>query len=318
MKRRNLILVGVLIAQIALTAVVFWPRSATAVEQEPLFPDLESDEIVSLTITDGDGNQILLEQEGDEWVLPEAGNYPALPDNVAALLDKIANLTTGRLVTRTETSHRRLQVTAEEFVRRVDFETAGGEEHTLYLGSSPSFGAVHFRLAGQSETYLTNDIAVADVPAQASGWVDTAYVSVPQAQVTRLQLENNQGTFTFERDDEGNWTMVELEADETLANTRVTATIRQATSIRLQRPLGTEELPEYGMDDPNAVVTLEREEGDPITIQVGTQDPDDNSYVVISSESSYYVRVSEMGAKNLVEYGREDFLESPTTPTPES
>ncbi|MGD1996320.1 MAG: DUF4340 domain-containing protein [Anaerolineae bacterium] len=317
MKRHNLILAGILVVQIILGVVVFWPNSATTAEREPLFPDLEGDDIVALTVTDAEGNDLALRKVSGEWVLPEADDYPAQADKVATLLDKIAGLTTGRLVARTDTSHRRLQVASDDFVRRVEVETEDGTGQTLYLGSSPGYGALHFRVEGQSETYLTNELSLQETQATAASWVDTAYLSVAQADLTRVRLENANGTFTFVRDDEGNWTMVGLGADETLAETKVTATIRQAASVRLSHPLGKEELPAYGMDEPNAVVTLETED-ETITLRVGAQDPDDNSYVVKSSESPYYVRVSQMSADNLVNNTREDFLELPATPTPET
>ncbi len=53
------------------------------------------------------------------------------------------------------------------------------------------------------------------------------------------------------------------------------------------------------------------------TLRVGAKDDEDNSYVVSSSESPYYVRVSNYTVKDFVERTRDDFLEQPPTPTPE-
>jgi hypothetical protein len=50
---------------------------------------------------------------------------------------------------------------------------------------------------------------------------------------------------------------------------------------------------------------------------VGAQSEEDNSYVVSSSESPYYVRVADYTVENFVERVRDDFLELPPTPTPE-
>jgi energy-coupling factor transporter ATP-binding protein EcfA2 len=205
----------------------------------------------------------------------------------------------------------------DDFVRRIDFETANGTKHTLYLGSSPQYGATHFRMEGQSETYLTSELSTWETKADATSWVDTAYLSVPRNDVTKVTLENANGTFTFTKDDEGTWTMGGLAADETLAETKVTALIQQAASVNMVRPLGKEEQAAYGMDEPNAVVTLDTDDKT-ITLRVGAKDPDKNSYVVISSESPYYVQVSGYSLKNLVENTRDDFLQKPPTPTPEA
>lgn len=325
MKRHNQILAGILVLQIVLSVFVFWPKSATTGASEPLFPDLESSDMVALTITDADGNSIQLKKVSrdasselaEAWVLPDADDYPARLDKITPLLDKIVGLTTGRLVTRTNVSHKRLQVAPDDFMRRIDFEMADGTKRTFYLGSSPSYGATHFRVEGQSETYLTSQLSIWEAKADAVSWIDTAYLSVPQDDIAKLTLENANGTFTFTKDDEGKWTMAELAADETLNETEVTARVRQAASVNLIRPLGKEEKAAYGMDKPQAVVTLET--GDKtITLRVGAKDAADNSYVVISSESPYYVRVSEYSVKSFVENTRDDFLQVPPTPTPEA
>lgn len=314
MKRHNQVLAGILVVQIILSIVVFWPKSTVAIESKPVFPDLEAGDIVALTIADAGGNSTALRQVTGEWVLPDADDYPAQADKITPLLDKIVGLTTGRLVTRTDASHKRLQVAPDDFVRRIEFETADGTKHTLYLGSSPSYGVTHFRVDGQSETYLTDAISTWETNATAASWINTAYLSVPRTDVTRMTLENTNGTFTFTKDDAGNWTMEDLAADETLNEGQVTTLLQRATSVNMLTPLGKGDEAAYGMDKPNAVVTLETGD-ETITLRVGAKDPDDNSYVVISSESPYYVRVSEFAVKHVVESTRDDFLQVPPTPT---
>lgn len=316
-KRHHQILAGILIAQIVLTAIVFWPRPSTAGQAELLFADLEVGDVTVLKIEDAEGNVVTLEQVTGEWVLPEADEYPANTDEVNSFLESLAALSTGRLVTRSDTSHRRLQVSPREFGRRISFETRAGVEHTLFLGSSPQYGAVHFRVEGQSETYLTDEVSTFDAAATPSAWIDTTYQSVAQADVKRVTLENANGTFVFEKDDEEGWMMADLGEGEMLDEAQVTAAVRRASSVSMKRPLGKEERPSYGMDDPSALVTLETDEGT-VTLRVGARDADDASYVVKSSESDYYVAVAETSVQALVENGRDAFLQEPPTPEGES
>ena len=326
MKRHNQILASILVIQVVLSVVVFWPRSAATGQSGPVFPDLEADNIVALTIADADGESIALRKVtgngstelAEVWVLPDADDYPAQADKITPLLEDIVGLTTGRLVTRTGASHKQLQVAPNDFQRRIEFETNDGKKRAFYLGSSPSYGATHFRVADQNETYLTNDMTVWETNATASSWIDTSYLSVPPDEVTELTLQNANGTFTFmkkDEDDQGTWTMAGLTEDETLDEVKVNGIVRQATSVTMVRPLGKGERAAYGMDAPNAVVTLETA-GRTITLRVGTQDPSDSTYVVFSSASPYYVRVSEYSAKDLVETTGDDFLQPPPTSSP--
>jgi len=326
MKRHNQILASILVIQVVLSVVVFWPRSAATGQSEPVFPNLEAENIVALTIANADGKSIGLRKVtgngstelAEVWVLPDADDYPAQADKITPLLEDIVGLTTGRLVTRTDASHKQLQVAPNDFQRRIEFETNDGKKRAaFYLGSSPSYGATHFRVADQNETYLTNDMTAWETNATASSWIDTSYLSVPQDEVTKLTLQNANGTFTFmkDEDDQGTWTMAGLAEDETLDEAKVNSIVRQATSVTMVGPLGNREQAAYGMDAPKAMVTLETAERT-ITLRVGTQDPSDSTYVVFSSASPYYVRVSEYSAKNLVETTGDDFLKPPPTPTP--
>jgi hypothetical protein len=86
--------------------------------------------------------------------------------------------------------------------------------------------------------------------------------------------------------------------------------------VTLQRPLGTEEETAYGLDDPQAVVTLETADGTH-TLRVGAQDAEDSSYVLAWSGSPFYVRVSEFSVRDFVEKTRDDLLQQPT-PVPEA
>lgn len=318
MNRTQRILAVALAIQIVLSVVAFWPRAAKTGGGAALFPDLKTADVVAMTVTDNEGNAVQLRQVSGSWVLPEVDAYPAKADKITPVLDKVVALDTRRLVTRTAASHKRLQVGADSFVRRVDLETAGGAKHTLYLGSSPSYGATHMRVEGRDETYLANNLTPYEFGAAASSWVDTAYFSVPQDKLSAVVVKNAQGTLTFNRDEQGNWTLAEMPVGEQLAVEVVKLTMDRAASVTLLKPLGKTKLPAYGLDNPLAVVTLQQKEGQPITLLVGAQDPGDKSYAVHVSTSPYYVRVSEYLLKALVENGLGDFLAPKVTPTPQS
>jgi len=112
--------------------------------------------------------------------------------------------------------------------------------------------------------------------------------------------------------------MEDLAEGETLDQTAVETVVNRAALVTMVAPLGTEEQDSYGMQQPGAVVTVRTQSDETgeksYTLRVGAKDPDDNSYVVISSESPYYVRVSEFAVKDLVEKARDGFLELPPTP----
>ncbi|MCL4298310.1 MAG: DUF4340 domain-containing protein [Anaerolineae bacterium] len=314
MSRFNQILAVILVAQIALAAFVLWPRAAASSGGGPLLPDYKAADVTGLTLSDSEGNKLALAKSGDNWVLPEADDYPVDSAKVTPLLDKIEKIRTNRLVTQTEGSHSRLKVAAGDFTSLVEIQLKDGASHKLYIGSSAGAAATHVRADDRPEVYLAGDINSFEASPQAGSWVDTLYFTVPQTATTSLTLENANGTFEFTKDGE-QWTMPGLAGDETFNENNFTSLFSQASGIRMTRPLGKTEDPAYGLDKPQAVLTLKTADKT-YTLSIGTKDETDNTYVVKSSESPYYVRVSEGLVNTFLEKKRDDFLQAPPTAEP--
>ncbi len=317
MKRHQQILAGILVVQIILGVITFWPRSGSAGAAQPVFPDLKVEDIVALTITDDQGARIVLRRSGENWTLAEAGDYPARASSITPFLDKFTQLDTATLVARTESSHKALQVADNGFVRRIDVGMKDGTTHTLYLGSSPRYTATHFRVAGQAETYLTAALSTWELNTAATSWVDTSYRTIDAATVTEITLQNANGFFKFVKTEDDTWTLADLAADEIVAPAQTADIVSKATRITLQRPLGLTDEASYGLAAPAATVTLTMEDGSVTTLRVGAKF-DGSNYAIKASESPYYVAVTEYNVKTLIENDRAAFLQQPTpTPTPQ-
>jgi hypothetical protein len=328
--QRNQILAGVLALQVVIAIVVFWPRGmASGSQAAPLLADFKPEAVVGLTITDRDGNTVALAKEGQDWVLPQRDNYPVVSTRVTDLLAKLERIRTHRLIAQTEGSHRQLQVAADDFNRKIEIQMQDGSVRTVYLGTSGGGGATHVRAGDQKEVYLTGEVLSWDVSATESNWVETLFFTVPQTATLGITLQNAHGTFEFERPDaEGEWTMQGLAPDEKLEQGDVQDLLFQVTSVRMVGPLGKSEQEQYGIAEPQAVVTLRTKEGEQekrYTLTLGAKleeeprSPEGEKryyYVLRSSESPYFVRVNEFFGNTLAGKKREDFLAQPPTPTP--
>jgi hypothetical protein len=321
MNRTNQILAGVLALQVIVAVVAFLPRSSAGAAGEPLFAGVEANQVVWVQIADAEGGQIELEKADAGWTLAGTEGFPCTEGAVPGFLDKLLALDTSRLVTETPDSHARLQVADDAFSRKVSFRLEDGTEHTLLMGTSPSYNAVHVRVEGQDQVYLASGLSTSDASVTATTWIDAQYVNLQSDQVAALTVENAQGAFAFAKDEDGTWQMQGLAEDETLNEGEVSALVTRISSLRMQRPLGKAEDPAYGMGDPHAVVTVQTrdEEGATATqtLVIGAQDATDNSYVVKASTSPYYVRVADYSVQDFVQEARTDLLEQPPTPTVE-
>ncbi|MBN1890561.1 MAG: DUF4340 domain-containing protein [Thermoflexales bacterium] len=321
MNRQNQILAGVLVLQIVLAAVMFWPRPAASVASgEKLFPGLEASHITRLKIKDVAGTQIELAKGAAGWGLAGADDFPAQESVVTPFLDKLAGLKADRMVTRTGSSHKRLKVAISDFERMITIETDDGKSVKFYLGSSPSYQVAHVRPEDRNEVYLVSGLSAADASVQAAGWIDSLYLSLDQNQVTALTVQNKSGLFEFAKDEAGAWTMQGLAEDETLDDSRITTLLSRLATLRMSRPLGKNEQDAYGMKEPAAIVTVQTRDSagaaKSYTLRVGARDEVDSTYTAISSESEYYVRVASYSVQDFVEQGHDYFLKLPPTPTP--
>jgi hypothetical protein len=301
--------------------VVFWPRGAASAESGPLLPDLKPEDVVALTIEDGEGMRTQLLRQDDGWILADTGDFPADGDKVEPILAKIAAMRSNRLVTRSSDSHKRLQVAADDFARRIELEMRDGTSRTLFIGSAPNPSGTHVRRADQNATYLTGEIASWEVNAAKSGWINASYVSLNQDEITAITLQNDGGTVALEKGTDGEWALQDLADGELVEQTQVNSLISRISNVRMTEPLGTVSKPEYGLDDPQVEVTIFTEDSEDestrmYTLLVGAKDPDDDNYFMKWSDSDYYVKVAAFNADNLLTWVRQDFIQEPPTPEP--
>lgn len=318
MNKFQSILIGFLVAQLAIVAFVFWPRPAVNSAGAALLGGLKTSDVTGLTVSDDQGVSTKLVKQGDNWVAPDAANYPADASKITPVLDKLVGLKAGQAVATTAASQPQLQVADNKFVRKIELTRADGSTQTVYLGSPAGGGqSVHVRLGGKNETYLATGINAYDVNADLLSWVNPVYVNVNAGDLTGLTLKNKNGEFVMTKDATGQWQLAGLGSGESVEQNKAAAVASAASSIRMTKVLGKTEDPAWGLSSPTAVVTLQVKSGDqtqPVTLTFGSQDPNDKSYVMKSSDSEYYVRVADFSVQDLVSQDKAGFL--PATPTP--
>ncbi len=313
MNRTQQILTGLLVVQIVAAVLVFMPQKTTTVS-EPLFGELTVEQIETLMIEDNQGNSVQLERTTDGWILSNSDDYPANAETIEALLEKVVAIKTGRLIATSAESYKRLQVAEDDFARRVTFTTQDGEEHVLYVGSLAGSGATHVRAANLKEVYLTDAVTSYDFISQVKGWINAVYVAIPTEKMQRMTLENASGTLDFVNVgvQEAEWVMDGLAEDEEFNPNNLTSMLTRLTNLQMYRPLGKTELPEYGFDEPLAVVTLkyldDADETQTLVLRVGALTEDGSYYYVHASVSEYYVEIPKSSMGDYVERSREVFL----------
>ncbi len=253
LSRSNILLTILLLAQVVLltiSVVISSGREARPVV--PIAAGIAAADVEKFSFTDDLDNEVTFARRDDGWVLPGADDFPVDSDKIEEILDKIAGLDTRRLIASNPANFARLEVSDEDFRRKLSLES-GAASSTLYLGGSGGVDTVYARRAGEDNVYLGVGLSSWELSTQTSTWVDANYVNVPLEDLLEISVENAEGRFAFARDGDS-WLYTDLPAGEAFEDTKMPIVSRNAATIRLLEPLGLEALDEYELADPQAVV----------------------------------------------------------------
>ena len=196
--RSTAILVGILVVQLVLAAVLFMPRGE---ETDPLVT-YEIELADRILISSMDEDPIELRLEDGQWFLQ--GGLVADTSRLETLLEALGSDRWSWPVASTSEAARRFEVTEDAFQRQVELFAEEEELATLYLGTSPSFRLIHAREADSDSIYAI-ELASYDLPMRQDDWLDKSLLRTAGA----VDSMERVGEWKAELDGEGNWRFVE-------------------------------------------------------------------------------------------------------------
>lgn len=269
MNRINSALLLVLLIQLFLTTVVYWPRQPEPATH-PGKPLLAVDQaaVGGIQLADDEGNEAFLQYVDGHWQLPARQNLPADGALVVRLLQVLAVAEQGHPVATSIAARQRFDVASYRFQRRVTLLGHDGAGlGTVFFGTAPAFRQVHARNEAEDAIYSIAFNSF-DAPARDAGWLDRRLLQVSQP----LAIQGP--GFTLTRLDSGTWAAAdgaaapeprELEALlSSLANLQVEgiagedqqrslAQAAPALSISTRTARGDRELTFYRLDEQHFV-----------------------------------------------------------------
>ena len=306
----------VLVAQLllALGMSLTGPNLVAAHPNTPLFT-LGDRPVDHLAIEGPDGARVVLVKQGQGWVLPDNGGYPADRTQVDTLLSRLEGLQRGLPVATTRGALKRFKVSDESFERRVLLAHGDDTLATLYLGSSPGMHHVHAR-TGKDDAVYSVDFAVYEAPDKAADWEDKAVLQFPQDALERIDVAGltlhrvpaapvDKGadksganaetgpasTASWQVDGAGQGEVINPAGAKDLAG--------KLARLRIGAVLGTEAKPEYGLDKPALTLSVTRKGGEPLEYRLGPTGKE--GYAVLkSSARPEYFRVPGYTADALI------------------
>jgi hypothetical protein len=245
MKRLILICAALVLVQAGLVVLTHFSGHSGALKpgQGVLFP-LNAAEVNELLLEDGAGQRLVLKKENDRWLLPEAGSFPADTVRVQELIERLAGMQRGWPEATTAEAASRFKVARDRFERKLSLRKDGTTLGTVYFGTSPGLRKVYLRVDNDPEIQ-TLALAQHELEVKVDNWIDTAILHLKLEQITRAELPGLQ----LERTQDG-LQPADLNPEEEVVKERRDALVKRLASLTVTALLGSEQKPEYGLDNP--------------------------------------------------------------------
>lgn len=303
MSKRNIALLVLLFVQILWIANVYRPDRHSGPARVSFFKDIAADRITGLAITGEEGEILSLAKVKEGWVIRSADNLPVDSKKLDKLLSKLVALSSDRLVTRTTASHSRFRVAEGRFNQKVSLTLADGSERAIFLGTAPSYKSTHVRVAGEDPVYLVTDFSSWEVSQEPSAWWKQEYVDIDERSLKQVRISNDHGELVLTWKDDG-WQVEGLADGKAADSGRIEDLISRACRVNLTEYLGRDQKDEFRLDKPRARLTLQTADAT-VTLAIGAKDADDNTHVMKSSASEFYVRGSDFALAPILEADHE-------------
>lgn len=258
-----------------------------------------ADSVTELSYQD-DGNEVALSKAEDgSWTLESDPLLPIDADAVNEVLDGVTGMTALRALGEGEGDSDAMALDAPT----MEFHfTADGTQHTLTVGAENTIAGAYYVQVDGSSLYTVSTsafVGLCKTPRQLYKAQDIT--DIEAADVASLTLENSGETLTFLRDEDGSWTLEgdpDFDLDQDIVS-RMSNTICSLTSEWSITSPGEDS--EYGLDAPNATVTVTAEDGSSVRCVfggTGTDDGEDVAYLRASGDESvvYEVASSHLSA----------------------
>ena len=318
MNKKKLLPLCVLAGVVAVLAVILALLSIFGGEEDEdtgiaLF-SVTADDLSTIAYQDGDTDVALTKGEDGVWTLDSDSLLPIDQDAVSELATSITGMTAQRELGEDADVDSMGFATPE---MSISF-TAGENSYTLTVGDQNSMTDTYYARLGEDGpvyTIATSDLSsLCKTPRQLYQAQDIT--DIESSDVTAMTLETGSEVLSFTLEDE-TWTLdsdpgYELDQDTVKRMVNTICSLESEWSITQPGPDS-----EYGLDTPNAVVTVTASDGSSVRCVFGTTSTEDSGVAYMTASTAEGV-VYEIDSNHLTAFAyTKDTLKAETPETAE-
>jgi len=182
-------------------------KSAASTAQEKLFA-VESSHVKAFTIKPRDGESITCQREGSNWIVIEPRKLAADSSAVSSLLSSLTNATIDQVVEQKPANLRDFGLDSPSVTLDVTTD-AKPQNFELRLGDeTPTGGGVYAQAAGNPRVVTLASYLKATLDKKLFDLRDKHVVTIPAAQLQRIEVQAKGKHFTLIKNPEGVWDLL--------------------------------------------------------------------------------------------------------------
>jgi hypothetical protein len=279
--------------------------------------DVDKGSITSLEITRAENQRVVLTKVDGLWRVTEPLDAAADQNNAEAALNRLADLNVVRVVATQPENYARLQVDEASAVQVI--AKAGEETLTHLVVGKYGNGVTMLRIDDHTEVFGASGSLRYAFDRELKAWRDRMVVRVDAADVQTLRFESANGTFAFQREDEG-WSAVEGQDDlGDFDPKQVDGSLSTAARLTASDFAPADTSPaRAGLTEPQATVTLTlASDASPTVLELGQNTEEAGElYLRRQGEPTIYVISSYLADRLRPDAKAFQAPEAPPTPTP--
>ncbi|MCA9489033.1 MAG: DUF4340 domain-containing protein [Myxococcales bacterium] len=294
MTTNNKALAGLLVVQVLLAGLTWWPTGSDDTEVRDLlgFPVDTIDTITiegRLTKDEVPEPALVLKKAPTGWVIASSEGYPATDANVDPLLESLGKLHVRNPIAIKEESQASLEVAEANHTRKVTVD-AGDQHRVLYFGAGQGQSA-HVRLEGEVETFDVKGVSAWSINTNANRFFDRdGFIKVPVDTVSMVAVERPDASFAIEKAADGMW-VLQGRPEEPLDQAATRSFVQNLLTVRMLEPGGRDRTPAMGFDRAVVVRWTADEGGGPANHEylVGAEIEGENGRRWVASDGQEWV-----------------------------
>lgn len=228
--------------------------------------------------------KLTIRQVGKIWTLPQVWNFPANPESVSRLTDKLANLSANWPVATTEDAAPRFKVASSDFAERIVLSSANKDVATIFIGSSAGYNKVYLRLDKTNEIFSA-ELPDREISTESGDWIDRSAVELSSSDINVVELPQLKLTRKKQDFDLAyGGKVVSIDAAS------ASEILEDVAGVDISDVLGTERKAEYGLDQPVLTFNVEMKNGSKLEYKFGKL-KDANFCVLEKPSGDFFLKI---------------------------